>query len=254
MEKMPEDAINHAIECYPKESCGVIVDGEYVRCRNNAENPEDHFIMDQADYEAALGMGDIQAIVHSHPDYPAAASEADLAACEETALPWGIIELRGGSYIKHRWYQPGDWKAPLIGRQFFHGVHDCLSVILDYYDREQSINLGTFHRDDEWWNKGGDLYRENLPKAGFYLTNIDPMNIRPGELKTGDVILMQIKSPVPNHAGIYLEDGLLTSENAGHPIQGAILHHLVGKLSRRDVYGGYFQEKTVGVWRYGKQA
>ncbi|WP_043946890.1 NlpC/P60 family protein, partial [Ralstonia solanacearum] len=41
----------------------------------------------------------------------------------------------------------------------------------------------------------------------------------------GDVILMQVRAPVPNHAAVYLGG-----------VQ--MLHHLHGRLSSRDVYGG----------------
>jgi len=58
------------------------------------------------------------------------------------------------------------------------------------------------------------------------------------ELKVGDCFLMQVASPVPNHAAIYLGDGL-------------ILHHLQGRLSSRDVYGGYWQKVTTHILRHG---
>jgi cell wall-associated NlpC family hydrolase len=57
-------------------------------------------------------------------------------------------------------------------------------------------------------------------------------------LLPGDCFLMQVASPVPNHAAVYLGDGL-------------ILHHLQGRLSSRDVYGGYWQKVTTHVLRYG---
>jgi hypothetical protein len=48
---------------------------------------------------------------------------------------------------------------------------------------------------------------------------------------------MQVASPVPNHAAIYLDDG-------------PILHHLQGRLSSRDVYGGYWQKITTHTLRH----
>jgi cell wall-associated NlpC family hydrolase len=48
---------------------------------------------------------------------------------------------------------------------------------------------------------------------------------------------MQVASPVPNHAAVYLGDGL-------------ILHHLQGRLSSRDVYGGYWQKVTTHALRH----
>ena len=48
---------------------------------------------------------------------------------------------------------------------------------------------------------------------------------------------MQLESPVPNHAGIYLGDGV-------------VLHHVQGRLSSRDVYGGYYQKVTAKVLKH----
>ena len=42
---------------------------------------------------------------------------------------------------------------------------------------------------------------------------------------------MKLDSVVPNHAAIYLDDMI-------------ILHHVQGRLSSRDVYGGYYQKVT----------
>ena len=43
---------------------------------------------------------------------------------------------------------------------------------------------------------------------------------------------MHLEADVPNHAGIYLGDNV-------------ILHHVQGRLSSRDVYGGYFIQSTA---------
>lgn len=48
---------------------------------------------------------------------------------------------------------------------------------------------------------------------------------------------MRSKNGVPNHAAVYLGDGLM-------------LHHMYGRLSSRDVYGGYWREVTRLVVRF----
>jgi cell wall-associated NlpC family hydrolase len=49
--------------------------------------------------------------------------------------------------------------------------------------------------------------------------------------------LMQLSSSLPNHAAIYLGDQM-------------ILHHSQGRLSSRDVYGGYYWKNTALVLRH----
>ncbi|WGK60497.1 C40 family peptidase [Halopseudomonas sp. SMJS2] len=242
--KLPVEALRHAEKEYPRECCGLLVAGKYRPCRNIAGTPGQHFVIDPADYKAAMRQGEIQAVVHSHPDYPAMASEADRLGCEESGLPWAIIPVTVGVADEPAWISPMGADALLIGREFIHGVHDCLAIILDYYRRELGIDLGTYDREDGWWDAGKDYYRELLPKAGFRQVS---------EPRQGDVILMQIRSPVPNHAGIYLEDGTLQSEPEHYPAPQSILHHLYGRDSRRDPYGGYWLEKTVSIWRHETQ-
>ncbi len=231
----------HAEADYPRESCGLIVIRKgrerYVRCKNVAPD-NGHFIIPAQDYAQAEEQGDIIAVVHSHPDAPAAPSEADKVSCEASGLVWHIVRVdsingipTSGDMVT---IEPEGYQAPLVGRQFFHGVLDCYSLIRDWYRQTRGIELKQFNRTDNWWNDGvTDLYTQGFPQAGFVSVGMDT------ELQIGDVILMQIRSKnsVPNHAAIYLGDGM-------------ILHHLHGRLSSRDAYGGYWREVTRDIVRY----
>jgi proteasome lid subunit RPN8/RPN11 len=231
----------HAQADYPRESCGllIVVKGRrrYVPCSNVAAGT-DHFRLPADEYAAAEDLGEIIGIVHSHPDAPAQPSQADLVACEASGLPWHIVrvDLIDGAPLAGELatIEPTGYQAPLVGRQFSHGVLDCYQLIVDWYARERGIELKQFDRADNWWNDGkSDLYNEGFPQAGFVKLPPD------APMEAGDVILMQIRAMngVPNHAAIYLGDGL-------------ILHHLHGRLSSRDVYGGYFLDCQSAVLRY----
>jgi proteasome lid subunit RPN8/RPN11 len=244
MTMQPEtiEAINaHAQRDFPRECCGlvVVVKGRerYIACTNSAQGTE-HFILPAEEYADAEQLGEIVSVVHSHPNAPAEPSQADLVACEASGLPWHIVRVDmvdgapvGGEMVS---IAPTGYKAPLVGRQFSHGVLDCYQLIVDWYQQERGVTLKQFARADNWWNDGAsDLYTEGFPQAGF-------VRIKDGdEPQVGDVILMQIraKNGVPNHAAIYLGDGLM-------------LHHLHGRLSSRDIFGGYFQEVTRAILRY----
>lgn len=239
---------DHARAEYPRECCGVIIkfgrSEKYIPCRNMSDD-KDNFKLSSEDYANAEDQGEIIAIVHSHPDYPPIPSEADKLACEESGLPWHIISLNASEFGEIRTYNPCGYVSPLIGRQFLHGVTDCYALVKDFYLRELGINLMDFDRTDDWWNKGQNLYLDNYKKAGF-------RRLEEGEQpKFGDMVLMQIKSPVINHAGVYLgNDYVLKEYPTIHKVPDAMLHHLYGRLSERVVYGGYWREKTILICRH----
>lgn len=232
----------HAIEEYPRECCGLVVlrkgRERYVRCRNIAATPEDHFVLAPDDYAAAEAQGEVTAIVHSHPDMPARPSEGDRVACEHHGVPWAIVSVLGGDgpprVADTSLIAPSGYQAPLVGRQWAHGVLDCWALVRDWFGRERGVELPDPPRADGWWDDGSsDLYGAAAMRGAGFLP------VDTAELAAGDVILMQIRSGnrVPNHAAVYLGDGL-------------ILHHLYGRLSSRDVYGGYWAEVTRSLWRY----
>jgi proteasome lid subunit RPN8/RPN11 len=232
----------HALADYPREACGlvVIVRGveRYWPCRNIAETPSEHFILSPEDHAEADDAGEIIMVVHSHPGVPSRPSQADKVGCEAHGLPWHIVSVMKGeadspAIADSTTIQPSGYVAPLVGRTFHHGVLDCWSLCRDWYAREWGLELPNPSRPDGWWDDGmSDLYRVNLDAAGF-------LPVARGAMRKGDMVLMIIRSKnlVPNHAAIYAGDGM-------------ILHHLYGRLSSRDLYGGYFQEKTALVVRH----
>ena len=224
-------ALEHAHETYPREACGLLIVRKgreiYIRCRNIGVGT-DQFVIHPEDYAAAESEGEIVGVVHSHPGFASEPSQADKVACEASGLPWHIVGIPSGEWTR---IEPSGYVAPLVGRQWSHGVLDCYALVCDWFHRERGITLPDFDRFDEWWKRGKNLYVENFTNAGF--TDIDFKY-----LQEGDCFLMQVASPVPNHAAVYLGDGL-------------ILHHLQGRLSSRDVYGGYWQKITTHILRYG---
>ncbi|SUU51190.1 tail assembly protein [Actinobacillus pleuropneumoniae] len=73
---------------------------------------------------------------------------------------------------------------PLIGREFIHGTTDCYSIYKDFYYLA-GLDMDEFKRQDYWWEKGENLYLENIEGQGFERLSED------AELQVGDVILMQ---------------------------------------------------------------
>ena len=217
--------IEHALAEYPKEACGLVavVRGRrrYFPCDNVSETPEDHFMLDG--WEIVEDLGEIVAVVHSHPRSSPAPSEADRVACGRSKLPWYIVNpnTKEWSYT-----EPEDYELPYIGRKFSMGTVDCYSLVCDWYKREKGLTLGEYQRPSyEWWERGESLYVDNFENEGF-------RRVSERDLQYGDVLLMHLGANVPNHSAVYVGDN-------------QILHHVQGRLSSRDSYGSYYRNSTA---------
>lgn len=227
-----EQIFAHADAEAPRECCGLLITAGkkqvYIPCKNEAVGSE-NFQLSAADFAAAEDQGKVLAVVHSHPNAAPTPSMADRVSCEATGLPWLIV---GGERSKF-WLEPKGYKAPLLGRPFVHGVLDCYSLVRDWYDQERGQFLADIERRDMWWDGGQNLYIDHFAEWGFVELS------EREEMHPGDIFLMQIRASVPNHAAIYLGDGV-------------ILHHLYDRLSARTVYGGYWQTVTTHRLRYNQ--
>jgi cell wall-associated NlpC family hydrolase len=210
----------------PHEACGlaVAIDGKWAfrPARNLATEP-DRFIIDPGDYADAEDVGRVAAVFHSHADGPARFSAADIRQASATRLPWFLLSVAANRWACH---VPPSAAERLAGRGFLHGSVDCYSLVRDTMGLLFGVALPDFPRSDEWWHRGGDLYREHFAEAGWAALPAD------AELQPGDGLLMRVRAPVPNHAAIYLGDGMM-------------IHHLADRLSTREPYLGYWQQVTV---------
>jgi proteasome lid subunit RPN8/RPN11 len=235
------DAIRaHAWAAYQesrREACGVVVrqpaGDVYWPVQNVAvgDQAQDAFVMCPHDLAEAEDAGEIVAIVHSHPDGSAHPSHADRVMCRRSGLPWLVISVPGDVILQADPHEP---PLDLVGREFHHGVVDCYSLIRDYYQDRLGISLPDFPRADAWWEHGLDLYSDNFASAGF--VRVGGRDVTPAP---HDVIIMQVRSDKPNHGAVM---------DAEQP--GMIIHHLWGRPSCRDVWGGYWQQHTAMVLRH----
>lgn len=186
------------------EICGYIdAAGLFVEVENVADDPAQEFSFPLD----VLPQG-AKAVIHSHINGAHWPSATDMQHQISSGLPWGIAAV---SPLHRELFFFGDGiESPaLIGRQFRHGVTDCYSLVRDFYKQVANITLPEFPREWEWWTNGDHLYEEGFPQAGF-------TPVAKTEVKPGDVVFFNIHSRTPNHAGVYLGDGLL-------------LHHVASK-------------------------
>lgn len=230
----------HVLAVYPEEACGFVVDGGFVPITNTAETPLETFRIDPIDYVKASKLGTVQAVLHSHPykidshpqwpvEWP---SEADMSCWMAGDLPWGIVATEGEGISQIVWLDESVIE-PLEGREFLHGVHDCYGIIRDWFRVNRNVTLMNCPRNMEWWYAGKDLYSENFERAGFKAIPLV-------EAEAGDVVLMQVRSPVVNHAAV------VTGPNQ-------IMHHLIHRLSGTDQLSKWERHITTALRYVGPQ-
>jgi len=224
-EVLIDKAILHAKSIYPEESCGFITKDDYLPMINISEDKENNFEIDAKEYMRLDGK--IEAIIHSHANYPHA-SKQDMISQIKSNVPWGIIFLKNGATEHVAFF--GDQIPPydLIGRPFIHGIFDCYAIVRDYY-RMKGITIPIFSRENLWWESQPSMLEDGCKDAGFEF-------IDKSELKEGDVIFMKIMAKVVNHSAIYLGNNL-------------IVHHIYNKLSRREPFTSW-QQYASGYLRY----
>ena len=227
-----EEALNHAKIEDPKECVGLLLNirgkEKYFPCRNLSMTAHQCFIIDPEDYVRADNTGEIKAIVHSHPVTPPFPSEADKLGCEQSKLPWHIVNPKTEQW---GYYEPCGYKPPLKGRPWVWGVTDCWSLVRDFYKEEKGIELLDYERPvtPQEFNDV-PLFERYAERTGF--KELDPNET----LKNGDILLMSIMYNTLNHVAIFLD--------------GDVLHHLTDRLSCKEPYSAWLQKCTGKRYRY----
>lgn len=120
----------------------------------------------------------------------------------------------------------------LIGREFKQGSQDCYGLVRDFYSQNFNIDLPNFARTTDFWMNGIDLFTPRFHKVGFRA-----LDAHPTEYQIGDVFLMTLKSEIPNHVAILVENN-------------RILHHFTNRLSEVEMYKGMWRNCTTAVLRH----
>jgi len=237
-EAIRKAAREHARAEYPNESCGLVVGGFYIPCRNAATDPSQDFVIHPQDQKKAFARGRTQMVIHSHPNGPMSPSESDMIGQIRSGVPWAIVPIDEDRIGELLVWGDDENIPPLLGRTFQHGITDCYTVVRDAYrlGREgcakegidwplDPILLGEVPRGDQWWAEGKDLY-SHFEEFGFRKINFS-------EIRPGDAFLIKVHSKVLNHAGVLVGGGM-------------ILQHFPNRLSSRVPAGLW--ARNADIW------
>lgn len=215
-ESLHRTMIRHALDALPRPACGGIFgEGDepaFVPVRGAVPESRGNFDLEMSVLRRLEDAnGPLRAIVYSHPTERKTDIEAVLFTPSASEMRWQmaaevpflIAVASPGGVADLFWFGDQCPVPPLVGRIFRHGVTDCYSLCRDWYRLERNVRLPEFPRDWDWWTggrEGPNLYVEGFGRAGFY-------PIERAEARAGDSALFCIRSKVPNHAAVLLEDG-----------------------------------------------
>lgn len=228
---------------YPHEACGFLISkGKKtvaIEVANESPDPRNYFLINPEHYSDAESQGEILAVWHTHVDEPNVPSQADLAGCESSDLPWLLMSVYkrsdGFETTSIKTFYPKGYEQPLVGRPYVFGTFDCWSLVVDYLKREHQIELSNdYPRIESFWRKSESNFFDNcFQNEGLVEVSGEPID--------GDVFMFQTDaSGHANHVAVYVGDG-------------KILHHVTGRLSVIDVYGGYWKKHTIRHLRHGSK-
>jgi proteasome lid subunit RPN8/RPN11 len=215
-----EAAKAHTAACYPEEAVGIVEDGAYVPLENLSRQPTQDVVLDD---EALLRVAKAEVFFHSHPDGIGCPSESDMLYQQQLDIPFVVMVWPLYDVF---WFGDTLEGAPLLGRGFRHGVHDCYSLLRDYYWLERRIRLLDKPRDWNWWDprygKGLDLYRDYFDEAGFVKIPVREAT------EPGDGLMMQFNYKVPMHGMLVWDHEMLLHHPSGmRPVDPTRLSVLV---------------------------
>ena len=227
---MKAEILEHAKAEAPRECCGLVavVKGrrKYFPCENIAETPDEHFVL--SGWNEVEDQGEVVAVVHSHPITNPRPSTADRVACEKSELPWFIVNPNTEAW---GYCEPEGFELPYVGREFSFGVVDCYTLVRDWYAQGSTgSSCATTTVKTDFGIVGRTCIWTTLRQRVFAKSQwrkCSPVIL----------ILMNLVSPLPNHAAIYMGDQ-------------QVLHHVQGRLSSRDLYGGYYGKSTACALRH----
>jgi proteasome lid subunit RPN8/RPN11 len=223
------DAIQHAKDEFPNESCGAIIDGVYKPFENKSPSPKDSFLIDNNKFNRYYIDGRVDCIIHSHNNYNKASVE-DQQQQQEMEIPFGIINLVNKSVKDVVFWGDTLPIQDLHHRDFFWGAYDCFALVRDDMRLKFNINPPNPIREYGFWLKGVSMFEKYIEEGKFPCDYIDLRDI-----KEGDYLLYNI------HGTRYINHVAIMGAN------NRVLHHFENQVSsyKPVMYYREFMNKAV---------
>jgi proteasome lid subunit RPN8/RPN11 len=211
------DAIKaHAMAEYPRESCGIVVGDQYVPCENIHPEPLKAFRIDPDITDPLTVAGTLQAIVHSHPDGPNFASEADQQGQIDMDIPWGIVPVIGNQAdavvaCDILWWGDSLPVAPLERRMFIWGIFHCYELYRHWMKLNRGVLPPTFACPHDFIERNINFFTDHIEASGHI--NLGKPDIC--DLQVGDILIGKLYGKHPNHCGVYVGDDMILHHPAG---------------------------------------
>jgi proteasome lid subunit RPN8/RPN11 len=208
-----------------EEACGFVFnDGGIHRCFNAHPDPANAFRIEPESYARWESRG-IAAVWHSHARHDGLSPSDQAAVLADGELAWIVYCLRTDRF---HIVDPTD-RGPLIGRTFSYGILDCYSLVSDFHWQHLGIELPPWPRRDygEWSQRDFTVFDDEVQK---HCRQVGAERLLPG-----DIVFMGRSQT--SHIGVIDHTG-------------GLLHHPVGKRSRSEFYGEFWQAKTRSIWRH----
>jgi proteasome lid subunit RPN8/RPN11 len=204
---------SYVLSQYPKESCGVIVEGNFLSMENVSDTPEVTFKIRDLDYGKVVDR--VEAIIHSHcvsPDHIRrfdirTPSLEDRLSQRRSNKPWGIVGTEGENVTDILWY-PHIPNNNYIGRIFIPYVNDCFTIVQDYIQFELGKTPPAYVIDYEWTNNVtfSKILERFLSYPGFEeVTKIS-------KLRNGDLLILNHELGEISHFGVY-DNGMILHQS-----------------------------------------
>ena len=213
----------YAVDCYPQEMCGALVNEVFIPIENKSDNPVYTFKFSQEDSILYSGYP----IIHSHcmVTYiidPRTPSYEDMVSAQNSDCPYGIVHCDGTNVTDVLWFNTKE-VVPLLGREYISNVYDCFGLARDYYRLNYNIDFGLHPRPPDWQAWNPRYIEEHFKDCGFVEKKKNSLPVK------GDILLLAILQKNINHIGIVTQ-------------QNNFIHHVYDRLSCEDTISRWHRQ------------